>query len=262
MRMIFDTINVDELAKVATRYEVPPVLRLSDSWGAGCFLDAPGFPTYFLRSVYTAQGNTPRNGPDHVLGVGKDLWRFESDDYEKLGPIYRRIYRPLPLDHPRVKLWILAVARHLRSCYRDEERQEYGRPGTLIYPVPGYKLKTPHIDHRWTDEYKQAAIDEAEAFNKMERDRADRIATIDNHMGVRNIREIYPDFQPPAWFLNPPADMGQPADWWEMHDSPPEPGKCVGDYTNGKGVPWRHSDSNCQFCGAGRNSADPNLITL
>ncbi len=230
--------------------------------GSGCFLDAPGFPSYFIKHVYNSRGDSPSRGPDSVLwckGKPYELPDYDSDDRDA---VYRSLYSPLPIDHPRVKLWILAVARHLHHCYRDVERPEYGRPGTLIYPVPGYKLKTARIDPNWTEEYKATVQAEVDAFNKMETDRATAIATADNHNGVRTIREIYPDFQPPAWFFDPPKDMGYSPEWWECEDKPPDPGKCTGNPRRGNDPAWRHRDDNCQYCGAGRSPANPDQITL
>jgi hypothetical protein len=134
----------------------------------------------------------------------------------------------------------------------------YGRPGTLIYPVPYYKLKDPHIDKNWTAAYQRAVKQEAHEFNKMEISRAARIATPENHTGVITARKYYQNFSPPAWFFDPPAEMGYSAQWWEVLAEPPSP--CIGNVRHLEG--WRHDDANCQWCGAGRSPANPDLLEV
>ncbi len=221
-----------------------PSWRVSPSAGMGCYGDAPGFPTYFLRAVYDHHGNTPKNGPDSVLlGTDGEWHEFSTSNRNERA---RALYKPLPVEHPRAQAWIAATMAHTQHCYADVERPEYSRPGTLIFPVSDYKLKTFRDNPQWTEEYRAAAKNEVEAFNRYEIDRATRIATVGNHQGVRSVREIYPDWSP----RDPSIVNGIPgythADWWEDSETPPELGQCPG----AQNVSREHTDAFCQYCGA------------
>lgn len=229
-------------------YVLPRTYRLGDL-GMGCYGDPPGFPTYYIRPVYNGAGNSPRNAPDAVL-LGTDGKLRRADPPHTDGAresFYRRLYLPLPVEHPRVQAWIAATMAHLANCYQDEERPEYGRPGTLVFPVPSYKLKTFRDDPRWNEGCRTAGKAEAEEFNRMEIERATRIATLDNHRGVRAIRAHYPDWSPP----DPGMVNGIPgyrhAGWWTTADEKPAPDACPGD----RSVNMKHKPDYCQWCGIG-----------
>ena len=230
-------------------YTLPPTYRLGDP-GMGCYGDPPGFPTYYLRPVYNGHGNTPRNAPDAVLlGTDGKLRRAEpkttggaGDDLRRAA-FWRNLYRALPIEHPRVQAWIAATMSHLATCYQDEERPEYGRAGTLIFPVPSYKLRTFADDPRWNEEYRAAGKAEADAFNRMEIARATTIATVDNHRGVRAIRAFYPDWMPSPGMVNGIPGY-RSAGWWTTGDEKPAPEVCPGDVS----VSLLHTAERCQWC--------------
>lgn len=260
------TLDLELLAKLAPAYVKPPTYELQKDPGNGCFLDPPGYPTYFSQSVYTAHGDTPPHDQPHAILLGRAL----PVSLEKRDALFRRIYKPLPFDHPRVQAWVAALFVHFRGCYRDEERHEHGKPGILIWPVPYYQLKTPVVDPKWQEKYKDAAIAEAEAFNEQERTRAARIAIDDNHLAVRAIREVYPDYQPrqiqvrnahgglttvretdrSAW-VGPAS-----GDWWERHAERPTPDKCVPPSWYGP----HKAKGRCQFCGSVDGQQEPQAV--
>ncbi len=104
----------DNAAAFAAAY---PRLHLSDSLGAACFMDAPGYPSYFLRSVYTRKGDTPDSGPALVLDLGSlgifvVVWAdWQSGDtwegrQARLTALFRSIWAPLPLNHERTRAWV------------------------------------------------------------------------------------------------------------------------------------------------------------
>jgi hypothetical protein len=245
------TINRAELERLPL-YRKPPAYQYQVEPGNGCYGDPPGFPTYYTQNVYTSHGNNPSKGPTlildhHVIERAEwtpgETWETQSAARAEL---YRRLYVPLSIEHPRVTAWIDSQFRHFKHCYRDTEREEYGKPGTLIYPVPGYKLKTARIDPHWTDEYKATVQAEADAFNKQERERADRIAVPSNHLAVIYVREIYPTFEPtPAQLAGIFGSPYGPGDWWERHAERPSPAECIPPRWFGK----HRSDGWCQFCG-------------
>lgn len=64
--MDYSTINLEKLHKLPL-YKMPAGIHLQENPGNGCFMDPPGYPTYFTQSVYNAHGNELRNGPYTVL---------------------------------------------------------------------------------------------------------------------------------------------------------------------------------------------------
>src|SRR5512139_2529311 len=66
LRPDYDTIDTVRLTHLP-QYKLPPTYQLNDGMGAGCAGDPPGYPPYFLRSVYTSHGNSPAKGPQHVI---------------------------------------------------------------------------------------------------------------------------------------------------------------------------------------------------
>jgi hypothetical protein len=131
---------------------------------------------------------------------------------------------------------------NFHTCYEDVERPESGQPGTLIYPIPSYKMRTTpstHLDIRVQSAEQRAA----RAHNAFEEARAAKIATVDNHRGVKTIREVYPDWTP-SLSLGAYRDLPPVGAWWETMDERPTPETCPGIH----GAPHRH-DGWCQFCG-------------
>jgi len=249
----YSTINIARLRALPI-YKLPPTYQLQDDPGNGCAGDPPGYPSYFTRSVYTQYGNYPPRGAQEVIANAGTLritrhgddwkkckgWDSEHAKYEER---LRKLWKPLPLNHPRTRAWIAQLYKHFQHCYADYEELEYGKPGTLIYPVPNYKLKVAHIDKHWTEEYKQIVRAEAEAHNQMIIERATRIATVDNHLAVVRIREFYPEYEPELDLIkNPPPS---PGNWWERYAEPFKPEDCPGQYGHKHPV----NGSWCQMCG-------------
>lgn len=121
-------------------YHKPPTYEISPHMGQGCFLDAPGYPRYFLQAVYTQHGNDPRGGPVSVI-------RSDDGMYNNVtGANLRRLWRPLSEDHPRVQLWLATAYQHFQYCYHDPS-QPRGN-SLLVWPIPNYELgKIAIADH-------------------------------------------------------------------------------------------------------------------
>lgn len=242
----YSTFNAAEMAKLPEA-KIADTCHVSDSMGSGCAGDAPGFPSYFVQHVYTRSGNSPAKGPAAVIrfeGVYRTIERAEV--YPKDGEreaLLMRLWQPLPIDHPRVRAWIESTYAHLRHCYRDEERLEYGRPGTLVYPLPYYKIKHFRDDPRFNDTWREAEQTRIREENAFEENRARAIATPENHSAVRLIRRFYPEYQPePDLIENPVA---RPGSWWETEAECPKPGAC-----NPRSCgPHPINGSWCQWCG-------------
>lgn len=264
------TLNLDEIRKLPT-YELPVGYFLG-GYGSGCYLDAPGFPSYMVQPVYTRQGNSPSHGPELVLELDGVLyavkpecrggsWEEHHAAYERL---LHRIWKPLPLDHERVYLWKLHVYQHFNHCYRDVERPEYNKPGTLIFPLPHYKLEHPRtfsILATATDEEiakireaQDAEIARVRSLNEAEQLRCARVAVPDNHLAVITIRKFYPTYEAEQNYIDAAPRLAQ-ADWWETASEKPAPEACEPRNSLGKGshtVTWMHSKKpghHCHFCG-------------
>ena len=261
------TLNLEQVRRLPS-YELPKGRHLG-SYGMGCHLDAPGFPSYMVQNIYTGRGNSPE-APQaatvvlDVEGVLRVL-QTNSTSEETYSQRLRRIWAPLPLDHERVQMWMANIYRHFRHCYQDVERPEYGRPGMLIYPLPSYKKELPKTfrvpasaseeDMTLLRHQMQAEMDRVNLVNDQEEARAARIAIPDNHQAVRTIRKFYPDYQPNLeWIAAPPASTGQ-EDWWETAAVRPEPSECIHRNNLTGGVyssTWAHPTkpgTHCLWCG-------------
>ena len=249
-KLDFSTINIEALKRLKV-YTLPPTYRLQDGSGSGCSGDAPGFPSYFTRSIYTRHGNNPRKGAEEViLHEGKmyvtkssDDWR-KGDDWDAVYARYQerlmRLWVAPPIDSPRVRAWIESTYRHFNHCYVDVERPKYGKPGTLIYPVPAYRLKdetrqeyigsglTPQPDYmppKYSQEYLDTVNTAVRIFNADERARAKSVAIPENHHAVRIIRKFYPEYQPEPALINDVSGVVT-AQWWETEAEQPTPETC------------------------------------
>lgn len=276
----YSTINMDALSKLPV-FKCPPTYRLQDGLGNGCFLDPPGYPTYFTKSVYTQHGNSPRRGAELVIrDPVHQVWRIvqSSNDWDgctswdemraKVDLRISLLYKPLALNHPRVQEWMAYLFAYFHTCYIDPNAAPHSQDRTVIYPVPYYKLKHFHDDPRFSDEWRKrerAAVEQANA-EIIEQTR--KIATPDNHSAVRLIREHYPDFQPEHLLADaPPSQItGLPFDvdsllkygltfrpkaynWFERLPHKPAPDECPGEAWGKHEGQHPVNGSWCQVCG-------------
>ncbi len=193
----FETIDLVRLKHLPT-YKLPATYHLQQDSGNGCFMDPPGYPTYFTRSVYTQHGNNPPNGPNQVIlfegayyvtasskdWVGCAGW----DAYDaRIIKRMRALYKPLPLDHPRVQAWIQAEFAYFHNCY---------------------------IDMRKPEAIRKAVAELAVIPNG---------APLDFHRATIDIQEIYPEFVPTPE-IAAAADRG--GNWWETEAIKPTAETC------------------------------------
>jgi len=238
MQHSIETINFDKLRKLKT-YVKPPTYHLQKDPGNGCYLDPPGYPTYFTRAIYTQHGNHGR-GPKMVLfGVVVDDGKIS---YENLRRRLEELYVPLPFEHPRVQCWIKALFTYFKNCYLHPTETEYGRKKTVIYPVPDYELKHFFDDERFSDEWRKMEKASIAQYNKELQEERRKICTVDNHSAVVKIRRWYPDFVPTDEMFE--ANWRHQGDWWERFDRNFTPEECPGKYGAKHGqYDW------CQMCG-------------
>ena len=249
MKLDTTTIDTEELARRCKVYNLPPTYRLQAAPGGnGCFLDPPGYPTYFTRCVYTRHGNSPTRGPDMLL-FGRALPEYTVGG-ETRKALWRAIYRPLPIDHPRVVEWMGNLFRHLADCYRIPKKLgRHAGDTTMVWPLPYYELETFADDLQFSDEWRTRGRAEVEVRNKARTEQLRPYSGVGHHLAVIAIREVYPDFSDEAAEAMIAAKSKLLSNWWGRHDVPPLPGQCPGD----RGVGLTHKDEHCQFCGGHGN---------
>lgn len=265
----WSTINLSELRKLPVFDWEKHGYHLQTDAGNACAGDPPGYPTYFTRSVYNASDNNPRTGFSLVIeyegkAYGIDPVRWAEKSWEehkaKLDTLMRKLWRPLPLDHPRTQAWIRATFKHHHTCYQVPELKNKGwQDAMLIWPggclgnTPFGKLRDPVFEveyaqktrdfDRWTDAHKAAFLREIEQGNAHIKVACEVAAVPDNHDGTIIVRRYYPEFQPTAELIN--AEFGHPGNWWEVMAEQPKPHECPGQYGN----PHPVNGSWCQMCG-------------
>jgi hypothetical protein len=246
--MIPITINEKVLAKLPI-FKSPPTYRLQRDLGNGCAGDPPGYPSYFTQSVYTQSGNSPSRGEQmvifgRVLEDSRDHEQNKSWDetYEKRKKLLRRLWKPLPFDHPRTQAWVSATFSHHNHCYQDDSKSGSWSDKTIIFPVPSYTLRSFVDDARFSDEWRTKEKASIAQANKEITDHAAKVATPENHSATLIIRRYYPDFQPTEELINNPTSE---ANWWERLHTCPKPEDCPGQY----GTPHPVNGKWCQMCG-------------
>jgi len=254
--MDWSTIDLGVLHSLPTWYPGGGTLRVSEHPGSGCFGDPPGYPSYFVRHVYTANGDTPHraSAPELVIAEGEDAYvlayvRDYMTGRTALLRRLRRLWAPLPYEHERVQLWIRSVYRHQRNCYRDDAGAvtEPNDGGTLIFPVPYYKLRSFVDDARFSEEWRAAERTAIAAYNDDVRARARAIAIPDNHSAVRQIRAYYPEHMPDLQLISNPGDQLE-GDWWQTEAERPTIEACTPRSGSRFGAA-DHSTQWCQWCG-------------
>ena len=120
-RFDYSTLDAAALRRLPV-WKPAPTYTLQTDPGNGCYGDPPGYPTYFTRSVYTQNGNSPSRGTTQVIcfdGVNYATMSADEDFDKHYVPRLRRLYKPLAESHPRVQAWIVSQYIHSAHCYRD-----------------------------------------------------------------------------------------------------------------------------------------------
>jgi hypothetical protein len=268
----FETINLAELYKLK-RATIRAGCHFSGDMGSGCAGDPPGFPTYFLRSIYNSQGNDPQTGSRMVITHDGNHFEIENakwpasckswDDWMKFREkIFLRIWNKLPIDHPRTVAWIAATFSHHRHCYQVPELRAAGKnwhdsmliwPGGCCGDTPFGRIEDEAFLLKWAKEH--------EAFDKWRKEEQEKfvadireknarvkrlcaeVATPENHSGTVIVRRYYPEFNPTPELIA--AAFESPGNWWEVMSQKPTPEECPGQYS------MQHpcNGSWCQMCG-------------
>jgi hypothetical protein len=241
----FSTIDLDALKRLPV-YKLPASYHLQEEPGNGCFGEAPGHPSYFTRSVYTKNGNSPRNAPQFVI-------TFEGVHYAVACTQFVKLYKPLPIEHPRVQAWIASKMTHLAGCYADDRSEikplRYGKPDFFVFPILGYALRVFRDDARFSNEWRMKERTAIAQQNAELQEKAAKLATVDNHLGVRSIRKVYPDFWKDATEQSQ-RTWERSGDWWEREAVRPSVESCKPPAWLTRGGNKPHEVGGyCQHCG-------------
>lgn len=258
----YSTIDIDRLKKYQT-YILPMTYRLQRGMGNGCFLDPPGYPTYFTRHVYTQHGNDPWRGPQMVITYNSrhyvvdslpDHNRCEVKSWDRRHKSFqnrmRKLWLPLPIGHPRTQAWISYCSGYFKNCYEDPRKDENKRKYAgevkigpwstkeVIEVAPLLGLEVP-IVLLGREDYELFYTD-----MKLALPLADLGAAVENltYRPLTYIRQWYPEYDP--WLHGREPGYGTVGDWWEIWDHRPSPDECPG-------KDWaKHGQYDyCQFCG-------------
>ena len=204
----WSTINLQALEKFPEAKPYKNEHRSCDC-GAGCYLDAPGYPSYFLESWYSPSGNQCR-----YLIKGKEILG-RKEDHQVLSKRLKKLWKPLSMDHPRVIEWIKAVTRHAQNCFVNPNK-EISSP--FVYPSKFEK--TPFAT---------------------EQELTDYTSNIDNTLAVNMIRKFYPEYKVDKLEVSK-ENIGH---WYEVMSEKPTPENCPGTM----GMKHPVNKTWCQLCG-------------
>lgn len=184
----YSTLNMARVKDLPV-YHKPPTYEISRHMGQGCAFDAPGYPRYFLQAVYTQYGNDPRGGPVSVIRSDDGMFNNAT------GANMRRLWLPLPEDHPRVQTWLATVYKHFQHCYHDPSQPRHN--DLMFWPIPDYTLdKIAIADHFPSERFIGWLIAERpDIVAHWQADTDIMLATTSSYNDVfrRYMRTIYPD---------------------------------------------------------------------
>jgi hypothetical protein len=206
--------------------------------------------------VYNYWGNTPKNAPDAVITYQDKhfiILKGWVDDKTRQ-ETYRKLWKPLPLEHPRVQAWIADVYKYFGGCYVDPRTENSTHvssfmfsmlAGRALYEVAtdvfGLTVSSELRDYLYPAKYDMPSdhplYAELTQLRKEVKERTYRPTTY--------IQEFYPDFKHTE---NPPAPTGH---WYTLMAERPTPEECPGELGWGNTPTSRHpvNSSWCQVCG-------------
>ncbi len=224
--MDFCTINMDEFSKLDV-LRLREDRHLGESRGQGCS-DPPGFPSYFVQSIFTPCGNHPNNPAEPVTvldvpGASTRVVRYNvycKEEGKRYQELLNRLYRKLPFDHPRVQAWVRQLHAYFRDCWLDPAVEEKKRRHVAELAI------IPSLDKALDAGY-----------------------TLLQYRAVDDVRRWYPEYEgDEALIRNPPPwGRGGDGDWWETEAVQPTPETCRPRYSWRKVHPT--SQTWCQWCG-------------
>lgn len=240
----FSTIKIDELDKFPV-YTARPSWHVDKHLGSGCFMDPPGFPSYFIQHIYTQHGNEPHNAqgtaPQAVI-LGRVI-----ETEAGLQPNLRRLWNPLPVDHPRVEAWIRSCYVHFGRGYKHPTLMENGQRKTVYNFSKEFQFRDFKEDERFSEEWRQKELAAIEQHNAEVQAAWAEIAVPENYAATLYIQGFYPAHTYWAELVDTPQDR-RIGNWWETLAECPTAENCPGD----RSINWKHDpEKYCQCCGRG-----------
>lgn len=243
MLSTLDTILLASLPQ----YLLPRTYSVDSGMGLGCLLDPPGYPTYFLRHVFTKSGNLPQRKAQVVIKfLGKYYVIATADStQDEIDALIRRLWKPLPLEHPRTQAWIADMIRYYKGCYVDP------RPGAGRF---GTSIRVPSVDGDWSnDDILEIAqvlgikIEGIRFYPSSEQPGVRWAVAKKMVMEMTNaatwfIRRHYPDYV----FTGTPEYTG---DWYSILAERPTPENCPGKIWSWGDTAHPVNSDWCQVCG-------------
>lgn len=240
------TLNADRISRLPV-YKMPRTYY-AGSPGMGCFMDPPGYPTYYVQPVYNSHGNTPRNAPDAVImGPDGEYRRLDrvyvkSDDRQaasketdrRWAKLIRSLWAPLPLDHARTVAWIRVGFGYFRGGWLPSVGSRNAADPEFI-GRDAHEIRALVAGTFWTGQSIKPPRD------------------VRTYRPVDHVLEYYPDADPVAVF-NDHVDYGaygKAGDWWTTASERPTPETCPG-MVAAHGSTWpTHAEAKgaCQWCG-------------
>lgn len=204
----YSTLNVDELIKLPTFSSMGnrESDRVSEAMGSGCFLNPPGYPSYFIQNIYNKSGNTPHHGAEEIIyhpEAGTRVIKLVDDNRNwdartrAHDELMRKLWVPLPLDHPRTQAWIISICGYFNGTWLNPEVPEATRRDVA-------KLICKSLTE--------------ESLLSMGANR---------YRPVDYIRGFYPDHQFDMMVAKTSKwGKGGPGGWWETQRERPSPKEC------------------------------------
>ncbi len=253
----FDTSTVSA-ARLAYRAPVKlaPSYHLQTSFGNACYMNPPGHPAYFTRSIYTMHGNSPARGAQMELFGA--IVQTDKTPYDKIAGILDSLYLPIPEDSARVQAWEAHVYQHLARGYYNPAEPGYGqsvgnayywpcKPGDILADKFGFK--TFRDDPRFSEEWRTAQLADVAEANAKAQEFAESFCTPENHAAVLYIRKYYPNHAPRVDWISAPPKMAP--NWYARLAERPTPETCPGDSFQAHPV----NGAWCQVCGWSEEAA-------
>ena len=164
-QMNYSTIDIAALKKLKT-VELHTKWETQKTSGNACYLDAPGFPTYFTKHIYTERGDSPLTGPTMVIEVDgvNHIVGYADESFETIRSKLAKLWLRDAVSAERFSAWERTTFTHFAHCYVDDDRN-LDTSSIFIFPVPNFKLKHFFDDVRFSDEYRSQAKAEVEQYN-------------------------------------------------------------------------------------------------
>lgn len=221
--------------------------KIDSHIGSGCFLDAPGYPSYFIQSIYTRFGDCPAFGANEV--IQNRVIRTDKTTDKEFRDLIKSLWIKVPYRSIRTKAWITQLYMYFHNCYVNDAIGKDCRHADklVIFPIPSYQLKM-YIEprnktYKMSKEMRNKRRDAIATQNDKIIEDARKIAIPKNHAAYRHILEYYPRAKPNLELIkNVPKSA---PNWYERLPEKPNKDNCPGEQWQKHPVAKNY----CQVCG-------------